>query len=595
MEDIRQEDILNIALGRLEQDGLWFTTKDDKIYANAKNLYKLDKFGELEDKSKERLIKEVTDYLGDGAGFVIEAVNQWIEDNVMEGILGYVDTLAMNFEPKEVVEETNAYDELGYTDLETTVAEESKKGKKTESKLIEDASDYSKPVRIAGKWFRYNYKYSEVEYITHISNEHGPIEVIDSVGMSKENWDNKQERNSYIEGWAEELDAEAERLASDILGENKKIIESNHGDFEAYQKYIMDNLYLDSETLTIDEEILRDNVNLVAEDAAKEVVAEILGEQEYTGLYSQMVDVYEKEIKSIILANIDTIVYLQNSEQQRVNNLTEGLYHVLGVKKDKQGNYSEEWIIAFDTEEQCERFRQEQEDYYKKQGYESLSIASDAEYNDNGNSYEIDYSDGSAWEDGDFFEVSNDEESFKITKRGNKWVDNEGNKFMGYLSPRDIMHYFKGYRIVESKPTKLQEVNYNNNPTVNQFNKSYKKEEKKTLTEGVRQRLNERNEQSAGIIEQALNGITDQTSEQEAGIITKTSELFQSLSDRGYDVQVSFDNGESTSSISIGQQGANVLITITDAEQPLRAFASGNFEINDDSLKMIKSIMEVLK
>lgn len=118
---------------------------------------------------------------------------------------------------------------------------------------------------------------------------------------------------------------------------------------------------------------------------------------------------------------------------------------------------------------------------------------------------------------------------------------------------------------------------------------------KKPLREGARQRLNERNEQSAGIIEKALSSITSDMSETESGIITRTSELFNSLSDRGYDVQVSFDNGESTSSISIGQQGANILITITDPNQPLRAFASGNFEINDDSLKMIKSITEVLK
>ena len=245
-------------------------------------------------------------------------------------------------------------------------------------------------------------------------------------------------------------------------------------------------------------------------------------------------------------------------------------YHVLGVKKDKQGNYLEEWIVAFDTEDECQRFRKEHEAEYQKQGYESLSIASDAEYNDN-DGYKPDYNSTSSWEEGDSFEITDGENTVTIYKQGRKWRDSDGNGYMGYLSPRDIMSYFRGYRIVESKA------------------------EKKTLTEGVRQRLNERNEQSAGVIEQALNGITDQTSEQEAGIITKTSELFQSLSDRGYDVQVSFDNGESTSSISIGQQGANVLITITDAEQPLRAFASGNFEINDDSLKMIKSIMEVLK
>ena len=46
-----QKEIIDIALDRLNQEGLWFTTKEDKLYANAKDLYKLDKFGELEDKS----------------------------------------------------------------------------------------------------------------------------------------------------------------------------------------------------------------------------------------------------------------------------------------------------------------------------------------------------------------------------------------------------------------------------------------------------------------------------------------------------------------------------------------------------------------
>lgn len=135
-----QEQIIEVALGRLEQEGLWFTTKEDKLYANAKDLYKLDQYGELEVKSKERLVSEVEQYLGDGAGFIIEAVDQWIQDNLAEGILGYVDTLTMNFEIKEVVEETNAYDEQGVIDLETTVAEEAdepEKEKKEEGKKVE--------------------------------------------------------------------------------------------------------------------------------------------------------------------------------------------------------------------------------------------------------------------------------------------------------------------------------------------------------------------------------------------------------------------------------------------------------------------------
>ena len=144
----RQNEILKVALDRLEQEGMWFATKDDKIYANAKNLYKLDKYGELEDKSKERLVKEVEQHFGDGAAFVIEAVDQWIQDNLVEGIIGYVDTLAMNFEIPEVIETIEAHDIQGVDDLDTTIAEEAdlpegvEREKKEEGKKVEAYNYY---------------------------------------------------------------------------------------------------------------------------------------------------------------------------------------------------------------------------------------------------------------------------------------------------------------------------------------------------------------------------------------------------------------------------------------------------------------------
>ena len=75
-------------------------------------------------------------------------------------------------------------------------------------------------------------------------------------------------------------------------------------------------------------------------------------------------------------------------------------------------------------------------------------------------------------------------------------------------------------------------------------------------------------------------------------IVMRTSQLFNALSDKGYDVQVSFDNGESQSAILLGQQGGKVLITITNADQPLRAFASGNFELTEDNIRVLDDIQE---
>ena len=73
------------------------------------------------------------------------------------------------------------------------------------------------------------------------------------------------------------------------------------------------------------------------------------------------------------------------------------------------------------------------------------------------------------------------------------------------------------------------------------------------------------------------------------------SELFNALSDKGYDVQVSFDNGESTSAVLLGQQGGQAVITITNTNQPLRVFASGNFEVTDDNIKTLQDIQQEIE
>ena len=78
-------------------------------------------------------------------------------------------------------------------------------------------------------------------------------------------------------------------------------------------------------------------------------------------------------------------------------------------------------------------------------------------------------------------------------------------------------------------------------------------------------------------------------------IVLRTNELFNALSDKGYDVQVAFDNGESTNAVLLGEQGGQVIITITDSQQPLKAFASGNFEINNDNTDIMNNIANIIK
>lgn len=115
------------------------------------------------------------------------------------------------------------------------------------------------------------------------------------------------------------------------------------------------------------------------------------------------------------------------------------------------------------------------------------------------------------------------------------------------------------------------------------------------LNESVKTRLKEENTKSLNLISQMFQDDDFDANSNEGKIVVKTSTLFNTLSDKGYDVQVGFDNGDSQSTILLGQQGGSVNITITDATKPLQAFTSGSIELNDDNLKVLQDITEIIQ
>lgn len=113
--------------------------------------------------------------------------------------------------------------------------------------------------------------------------------------------------------------------------------------------------------------------------------------------------------------------------------------------------------------------------------------------------------------------------------------------------------------------------------------------------ENVQRRLEEENNKSLNLISDMFKS-KDFDSDSKAGqIVMRTSSLFNALSDKGYDVQVAFDNGESTNTILLGQQGGSILITITDTNQPLRAFTDGSFEITEDNIKILDDVRKEIE
>lgn len=118
---------------------------------------------------------------------------------------------------------------------------------------------------------------------------------------------------------------------------------------------------------------------------------------------------------------------------------------------------------------------------------------------------------------------------------------------------------------------------------------------KEIKTENVKTRLKEENDKSANIISDMITSQNFDSESNQGKIVLRTSELFNALSSKGYDVQVGFDNGESQSTILLGQQGGTINITINNDNQPLRAFTSGSFEINDDNMKILSDIQNEIK
>lgn len=114
-------------------------------------------------------------------------------------------------------------------------------------------------------------------------------------------------------------------------------------------------------------------------------------------------------------------------------------------------------------------------------------------------------------------------------------------------------------------------------------------------TESVKTRLNEENTKSKNIIADELQSSDFDPESNKGKIILRTSKLFDVLSAKGYNVQVSLDNGDSQNTIILNDQGGYVNITINDESTPLKAFTGGSFELTKSTLEILNDIKEQIK
>ena len=106
MED---KDILELVIENMKDRDIWFTTKSDPTYTEPGNYLDLDEYGDLTEKSENRVVKEITDLVGNGAIDIEDAIDVWIQDQLTECTIDYIDNLKTKFEPKPVVDQIDAY------------------------------------------------------------------------------------------------------------------------------------------------------------------------------------------------------------------------------------------------------------------------------------------------------------------------------------------------------------------------------------------------------------------------------------------------------------------------------------------------------
>ena len=89
--------------------------------------------------------------------------------------------------------------------------------KKFTEKMGKDADKkYSNLYKYKGKAFAYDNENAIVEYV-YVDPEDNSWIVLDEIGLSNDNWDNKEARDEYLDEYIAQLDDEANRLADDFI------------------------------------------------------------------------------------------------------------------------------------------------------------------------------------------------------------------------------------------------------------------------------------------------------------------------------------------------------------------------------------------
>lgn len=574
MED--NNDILGLVFKALEDNDMWFTTKNDPTFEEPSSYYELDEYGDLTEKAQKKIIKEVEDYIGDGAVDELDAVTIWLTDAQSSFKIDFKDNLVTTFSPKQVVAGIEAY--------ENSVPLAEAKVKKTEG---------------AGAGYHIGgiINIGNINSFKIISQE-GPDNYGDITATVDCDIDitlTEMSASSYYYGNDINVDVPAK-----VTGLTVKISEDDEqndiGVDESSIKDLLDGTKF--ETL-----IGGGWTHTTFTGDIQATDNDITGSEYY---YSYFTEIDIQISDENIIKYIDKVVEGENF-------YTEFLVY------DKDDDVISDGFTAEETDYSAvDKAQNDAIEFAKankgvrvvKHTYRELA---DGDLDDNDTEPEV------VWErDYDKHYKYDVEENKKVEEASEHITETESPfryKVYGVRKNGELVDGFGGsslYKnfqeaVIDAKELGADEIveygfanekAYNDKELAEDEKVIWKKKTEnfklgtkdKTLSENYQRRLDEVNNKSKNLISSMFTDNSFDSDSKQGQIIMRTSEMFNALSDKGYDVEVTFDNGESTSAIQLGQQGGKIMITITNTDQPLRAFTAGNIEVTDESIKILQDI-----
>lgn len=560
MED--NNDILGLVFKALEDNDMWFTTKNDPTFEEPSSYYELDEFGDLTEKSQKKIAREVESYIGDGAIDNVDAVNIWLTDAQSSYKVDFKDNLVTKFSPKPVVAGIEAY--------ENSVPLAEAKVKKTEG---------------AGAGYTISGTFKNVKVNSY--------EVVDEY---VDNSDYGGQEKCFVLKCDIDVDIEDMKFSSYEYGGElefpvkAKITDLVLFDYD-YDENSLENAELDEAGI----------ISALEDITFEDVLGAGWVHQAFTGTFETSIDgssysVLTADNCTISIDNETVIDYIDNKVTGNIDLYT---YAVL----DEEG---EELKDDFSDEKEAIKYAQEHNGVTVDRIYHNWKlIGADGSLDDEPDHeviWERDYDKHYKYDVEENKQLKETESPFRYKVYG---VRKNGELVDGFGGSSLYKNFQEA--VIDAKELGADEIveygfanekAYNDKELAEDEKVIWKKKTEnfklgtkdKTLSENYQRRLDEVNNKSKNLISSMFTDNSFDSDSKQGQIIMRTSEMFNALSDKGYDVEVTFDNGESTSAIQLGQQGGKVMITITNTDQPLRAFTAGNIEVTDESIKILQDI-----